>query len=67
MPVRHPSGAVSRWLAMEERSLPEMRLRQIQHLDGFKAIRLDEVPTRVCRTGGERGSGTIPGAQQWLQ
>lgn len=49
-----------RSLEFRERSLPEMRLRQIQHLDGFKAIELDKVPTRMCAAREDRGSDTAP-------
>lgn len=49
-----------RSLQFRKRSLPGMRLRQIQYSDRFKAIKLDKVPTEVCAAREERGSDTAP-------
>lgn len=69
MPVRQPSGAAEqmvghRNLELRERPLPEKRSRQIQHLDGLKAIKLGKVPTRVCDLERRQAQTLSPGTWQ---
>lgn len=69
MANRHPRAAPE---TMAGHKSPECRkevstsnqIRQSQHLDGFKALRLDKIPKWGCAAREENGSDTELGAQQ---